>query len=284
MNVVWLVRYSDPLAGCHCRAAGELEDGLADLLEEEFGDDFVQEGSSDSDSSFSPKVIGGTATPIAQAPGAPGTPPPTILETVEPPPLPSAPPPLPPPAEQAGVVVAVGVDLIENVEAAAALLAGNRGAFRLTPKQPGIKKSERGRYGGYQASCPFHQKNKKTGCKRFISFGSNDVAEKRLVFRQLLWWCSQACSFARQRTHLVQPLPRDEVPTWLHLRALRIDERPERGSVKTDAALDKDDAEAVIGSGMYSARGPSVSMDRLVPQVSSSQIYPVLVSAPISWN
>ena len=41
------------------------------------------------------------------------------------------------------------------------------GCFSLLPKQPGS--SGTGRFGGFQGSCPFHKKNSKTGCKKFIS-------------------------------------------------------------------------------------------------------------------
>jgi hypothetical protein len=68
---------------------------------------------------------------------------------------PAPPPELPPPPEQA----------VEHL-----LRARNWGVFRITPKQAG---SGGGAYGGFQASCCFHAKNSKTGCKKWIPIVAN---------------------------------------------------------------------------------------------------------------
>ncbi len=124
--------------------------------------------------------------------------------------------------------------------------------MRMTPKQPG---GNGGPFGGYQASCPFHRKNDTTGCKRYLKLPSNDPAARQLVLRQLMWWCSQAKNFSRQRFHLIQGLPTDQVPSWAHLRALREDVRPEKGEVHTDEYLDAEDAASVAASAAYTDAG-----------------------------
>jgi hypothetical protein len=154
---------------------------------------------------------------------------------------PTAPPELP--APEAGALVAVPAD---DEEHAGVLRNGSWGCFRMTAKQPG---GFGGRFGGYQARCPFHRKNDKTDCKRFLMLRDDSRAERLLTLRRLIWWCSIAPFCDRQRDHLVQALPYESVPSYDHLRATIITEKPTRA--QTDQELD-----AIDGIAAHRVAGP----------------------------
>ncbi len=186
-------------------------------------------------------------------PGEPELPPP--FPPPAPPPV--EPPPALPPAVHDAILDAAGVgDPVADLEAV--LRYGSWGVFRFTPKQPG---GQGGLFGGYQASCPFHRKNISTGCKRFLRCPSGDAHDRRIVLRQLMWWCSQAQDFDRQRKHLVQTLPLDEVPSYAHLSALKVTERPPPGSIKTDVELDARECEALEAAAAAAAAAAAVAAD-----------------------
>ena len=56
------------------------------------------------------------------------------------------------------------------------------GVFRITPKKTGDVAT------GFQAACPFHRLNKKTGCKRVFRYTSHGVDDVKEVLRQMMWW------------------------------------------------------------------------------------------------
>ena len=67
------------------------------------------------------------------------------------------------------------------------------GCFRFTPKHSAQSVQ-------WEASCPFHRKNEKTGCKKLVSAsraGGSEGAIHRLKF-----WCIQASQHDRQRAHM----------------------------------------------------------------------------------
>jgi hypothetical protein len=124
--------------------------------------------------------LGGTTTPT----GVPEAPPVAIVGmgagSSDPPPVP--PPPGQPVEQDANV--GGGREFVEAVHR-----TGAWGCFTLTPKQPG---GQGGRFGGYQASCRLQKRNDKTGCKQYIAFRDGSQAERQLVLRKLVWWCSVA--------------------------------------------------------------------------------------------
>eukprot|EP00971_Amphidinium_carterae_P350631 6491656-Amphidinium_carterae.4 len=104
-----------------------------------------------------------------------------------------------------------------------------RGGFTLTPKQAAgrggldrrypdihIKATgdlhstfhcTAGRYGGFQASCPFHKKNSRTGCKRFIQVTGAKLQDRRDALLKCLYWCLEARHHHRQRWHVYCEIP-----------------------------------------------------------------------------
>ena len=124
----------------------------------------------------------------------------------------------------------------DEVAAARDLLSSSRfGSFTITPKQA----KGPGNFGGYQGSCRFHKKNNLTGCKRFVSIKGPTSEDREAAFDQILYWCTQARDFNRQRWHIgtsLQPTPSRA------LLARRIDEIPE--DVQDDDELDRANAVA----------------------------------------
>ena len=110
------------------------------------------------------------------------------------------------------------------------------GFFRVTAKRPGS--SGGGRYGGLQATCPFHKKNEKTGCKRFLALEDGSESTKQDTMRRLAWWCTMAPDFNRQRLHLSAPLPLESCPPWNVLNAkVALMVEPDAASVRSDIEL-----------------------------------------------
>ena len=111
------------------------------------------------------------------------------------------------------------------------------GVFRITAKQPGTVGG--GRYGGFQATCVFHKKSDVTGCKRYIGCDSAEASNKAATLRRLLWWCTQARDFDRQRLHVSSPLPLESCPPMSVLEAqVRLMQRPDLADVRSDVELD----------------------------------------------
>eukprot|EP00971_Amphidinium_carterae_P150434 2982443-Amphidinium_carterae.2 len=78
------------------------------------------------------------------------------------------------------------------------------GVFRITPKQPDASAPAKSRatFGGYQASCPFHAKSRKTRCKKKISLPSHAIEHKHEVWLRAAHWCTLARACTLQSEHL----------------------------------------------------------------------------------
>lgn len=72
------------------------------------------------------------------------------------------------------------------------------GPFKLTVKQPAGGRP----FGGVEASCPFHRRNAKTGCKKYLQLRSDSQDEFQSCVRSLKAWCNAATMYSRQRDHL----------------------------------------------------------------------------------
>ena len=92
----------------------------------------------------------------------------------------------------------------------------------------------------WQAKCPYHKLSEVSDCKkRMTNPDFNGLQSHQATLCRLLWWCSQAPLFERQREHIIfHPMPADTpdvavvLNSIIHLPAL--DER----SIATDQALD----------------------------------------------
>ena len=171
---------------------------------------------------------------------------PPLAEPPLPPPAGPPPPPPPPPAnivEPAAAGVPRPLAGREHLEEGEGYLWG---PFRLTPK-PG---------GAWQARCPFHRLNRKTGCKKSLGVAGMSSAEIQL---RLKHWCCQVALFDRQRHHRSFDVAVGFCPPQAVVEALR---RPEIDipavPVPTDEELDRAEAAArgaVIEPGRGRGRG-----------------------------
>eukprot|EP00971_Amphidinium_carterae_P341369 6480128-Amphidinium_carterae.8 len=82
-----------------------------------------------------------------------------------------------------------------------------RGGFTFTPKQGRGQGGTAGTFGGIQASCPWHARNDKTGCRKFMSMTSGSPQARLEVMRQLCYWCIHGHNCDRQRLHLTLHIP-----------------------------------------------------------------------------
>lgn len=180
-----------------------------------------------------------------------------------PPKSPPLPPPLPPPlAEPMSSAIVPAVPDGDGEAHERILKNGKWGIFRMTAKH-------KLPFGGYQASCPFHRKNKTTDCKRYISLRDDTREERLQVLRQLVWWCTLAPYHDRQRTHLTQPLPEESIPTYACLAAQIMMDRPTRSSIQTDIELDTEAASAAAAASVEGAASSSAGAQRHGGSVSS---------------
>ena len=80
--------------------------------------------------------------------------------------------------------------------------------------------------------------NERSECKKFLRLTSASDVERRQVLQQLMFWCSRASDFPRQRLHVAF------TPTWEHCPSLdfleqtQITDRPAFRDVATDVELD----------------------------------------------
>ena len=143
--------------------------------------------------------------------------------------------------------------LIDDIDVA--LENSSWGCFRIT-----VRPSETlgdVSFGGWQASCLFHKKNRTTGCKKWFGLVADDYQTNVDTMKCLQYWCLSHVDFKRQRDHMAfDPQPADCPP--LHfLEACKIDDRPVHGSIKTDAELDVEDG--IVGPrGRGRGRGRSM--------------------------
>ncbi len=141
-----------------------------------------------------------------------------------------------------------------------ATLTGFRwGCFLFTPKQPIISgRGSGGRYGGWQAACPFHKKSAATGCKRFVNIRGPRSEDSQAAIVFLKAWCVAAPRFDRQRLH-VQYRPPMSATTDLGaaLDAGVGSQFQPPGDVRTDDALDAAAVTAAAAAGDGDAEGSS---------------------------
>ncbi|CAE7694010.1 unnamed protein product [Symbiodinium sp. KB8] len=136
------------------------------------------------------------------------------------------------------------------------------GCFRITPKQPGPTRL----HGGFEARCPFHRKNDKTECKRFLSLRDSSIEEREKTLRALRAWCNAAPLYDRQRGHLHHFVSADTAPADEVLVAGRIADPP-AAKPATDVELDAiaaaaaDAARAGAGAGAADADDASHAHD-----------------------
>ena len=112
---------------------------------------------------------------------------------------------------------------------------------------------------GFQATCPFHALNDKSGCKKRLACGTLGEVE---VIRRLKFWCTCARDWLRQEGHVHgQDIT---CPPELELMEVLLDENnvrepPAPGSVLTDEQLDQLEAacEADEAAGAPPAPAPA---------------------------
>ena len=114
------------------------------------------------------------------------------------------------------------------------------GPFRLTVKQPSASAGRA--YGGIEATCPFHRKNKKTGCKKYLQLRSSTQNEFDLCLRSLKAWCNAATTYNRQRDHLAHFVSAASAPIQEVLDAGFIRDGP------SDRPADDDELDAAEGA------------------------------------
>ena len=128
----------------------------------------------------------------------------------------------------------------------------NFGVFRLTVKQPSEKAGRK--FGGVEARCPFHKKNNRTDCKKYLQLRSADPEEFSKCVRALKMWCNSAPRYNRQRLHLQHHVSIDAAPAEEVVAAGCIVVGP-AGAVQGDDVLDAE-AGAVADGG---APAPAVA-------------------------
>lgn len=122
------------------------------------------------------------------------------------------------------------------------LRGGTYGVFTLTPKLPRTAGRKGTRFGGYQATCPFHLLRPGSGCKRVFRFHGSTRADKLEAARVAAWWCLQHIKFVYQRDHLTCPIDPADVPPSEELIARKITERHKPADLLSDDMLDECDA------------------------------------------
>ncbi len=96
------------------------------------------------------------------------------------------------------------------------------GPFKLTVKQPAAGRL----FGGVEATCPFHRRNAKTGCKKYLQLRSDSQDEFQTCIRSLKAWCNAATMYSRQRDHLSHFVSISTAPAQEVLDAGFIDQGP----------------------------------------------------------
>ena len=97
------------------------------------------------------------------------------------------------------------------------------------------KANKEGELTGWQASCPYHKRNKKTGCKRFFNVGDGSDAVKEETIRRMLHWSLIGPDHQLQSMHLRLPVEIADVQDLDSLVARKVTDRP--ADVKTDIEL-----------------------------------------------
>ena len=97
-----------------------------------------------------------------------------------------------------------------------ALLAatGRFGVFTFT-------RTWRSAHGGFEFNCPFHKKNKSSGCRRHFRVDGPTEEAVECAIKLAMWWCVKASDYSRQATHLKAELLVSECPSFDALYARR---------------------------------------------------------------
>ena len=128
--------------------------------------------------------------------------------------------------------------------------------FRISTKAAGTVAG--GQYGGYQATCLYHAKNAKTGCKRYLSVPGPAKKTETSHIAAFAGGCACLQTTIVNVHHLVVPLPADRCPNMAVLEAqVALMERPD--SVKTDVELDAEANAAVSAAAKGKAKAKAKS-------------------------
>ena len=234
-------------AGMECAMEGGSDD--ADSAASEFDFDAALEALiEEPDADLDPE-----ATPVPDSPAAVDEPPPL------PPPLSplrgggeDLPLPLPlPAAEPPEVAPRPPIVLVAGVRE-------RWGAFRLSHLRM-IPESRP--FGSFEASCPFHRKNDKTGCKRMFRIWGDRPEDVDRAHMAARWWCARAKDHDRQWYHMRAPIDYDILPVREMIDAAIIVEGPD-DVVETDEVLD---AMAAAAGGEAAAPAEGAEGGEVIP-------------------
>ena len=219
LNVVTVLLH----ALCHRPGDEQSDASLGSDMDESMGDDPDDGGGRDTPRDDGDD--GGLAPPIMDAPPLP--PPfgsPSAQNT--PPAAPNPATPIAPEAPGTPGTDTPAEEYFEHVEQGRCW-----GCFRITPRH-----HEGGSVTSYQASCPFHKRNQKTGCN--IELSVSPTLPREAALRCLLLWCNLATGFTRQCDHSRFKPTLSDLPLDCILKAQCIAVKPVRGAVRTDEELD----------------------------------------------
>ena len=147
------------------------------------------------------------------------------------------------PAESAPAAPVPAPALASDVDGARAVRGRHRdmesfvwGPFRITWSRP----DQRPPHGSWQATCPFHALNSRTGCKKAIGLRDSTDTEKAKCRDLLKLWCLQAPTHDRQRRHnRTQPRQLELLDAAvLEARLQALPDPPARDVLEDDATLD----------------------------------------------
>ena len=129
------------------------------------------------------------------------------------------------------------------------------GHFRLTFSDA---LSVRYPFGRWQATCPYHARNEKTGCTRTRGLPDPSEEAKENTKQLLMYWCTAAGSFARADKHNKFPIRLEECPPeeLLWAKAIMMPVPPTSRELMCDDFLDalKKAAEDAAEAGDDSAK------------------------------
>ena len=116
------------------------------------------------------------------------------------------------------------------------------GPFRFTPKQH--YQVSGGKFGGLEASCPYHKKSASAGCRKWFGIKGPSIQDIKEAVDAALTWCAQARHFERQRYHIAFNPAYGASPAANVTRLLPIFSEPRPVGVFSDQQLDADEARA----------------------------------------
>ena len=123
---------------------------------------------------------------------------------------------------------------LDDQAASPELRRGAYGVFRLTPRAPTVQDQ----FGGFQAECPFHKKNRTSGCRKYVPIGGPSQKHWQDALRLLCTWCLRYNQIDRQRSHITDLPLLEDCPDATVLRAMTVREGPAR-PVYHDDDLDR---------------------------------------------